>query len=45
MIMFREIDLTKKPKKSLLKKPTEERKKSNKTIKWIGKKQKHNNQI
>ena len=34
MIMFREIDLSKKPKKSLLKKPTEERKKSNKTIKW-----------
>ena len=34
MIKFREIDLTKKPKKSLLKKPTEERKKSNKTIKW-----------
>ena len=32
--MFREIDLSKKPKKSLLKKPTEERKKSNKTIKW-----------
>jgi hypothetical protein len=32
--MLREIDLSKKPKKSLLKKSTGERKKSNKTIQW-----------
>ena len=33
-MMLREIDLSKKPKKSLLKKSTGERKKSNKTIQW-----------
>ena len=33
-MMLREIDLSKKQKKSLLKKSTGERKKSNRTIQW-----------